>query len=117
MKTLNEIKKANYLVLRTISELPSNEFGGQGHIYLPETKPMFVVFSNSYDWEHVSVSFTYRCPVWEEMCKVKDIFFNEEESVVQYHPPKSNYVNHHPYCLHLWKPLKEKIPLPPKHFV
>lgn len=56
------------------------------------------------EWEHVSVSRQSRCPTWPEMCKIKDLFWGEEETVIQYHPPKSEYVNIHPYCLHLWKP-------------
>ena len=54
---------------------------------------------------------------WEEMCRVKDIFWGEDECVVQFHPPKSEYVNLHPYCLHLWKKIGEKADLPPKEFV
>ena len=54
-------------------------------------------------WEHVSVSTGYRIPNWIEMCFVKDLFWNEEECVIQFHPPKSEYVNHHPFTLHLWK--------------
>ena len=41
----------------------------------------------------------------------------EDETVVQYHPPKSDYVNNHPYCLHLWRPHSQEIPRPPKIFV
>ena len=64
-------------------------------------------------WEHVSVSTTHRTPNWTEMCFVKNLFWNEDECVIQYHPPKKDYVNCHPYCLHLWKPLKHVIPMPP----
>lgn len=64
-------------------------------------------------WEHVSVSTTVRCPTWEEMVWIKGLFFDDEETVVQYHPPKSQYVNHHPYCLHLWRPHGVELPLPP----
>jgi len=63
-----------------------------------------VIASAAGGWEHVSVSLRTRCPTWEEMCYVKGIFFGEEETVMQLHPPKSQYVNHHPYCLHLWRP-------------
>ena len=71
-------------------------------------------------FDHVSVSVgprggkERRCPTWEEMCWIKDQFFEPEELVVQYHPPKSAYVNAHPYCLHLWRPVGVEIPLPPK---
>jgi hypothetical protein len=68
-------------------------------------------------WEHVSISTQKRPPNWQEMCFVKDLFWDEDEIALQYHPPKWAYVNHHPYCLHLWKPLNEVIPLPPTWMV
>lgn len=64
-------------------------------------------------WEHVSVSTRGRCPNWEEMCFIKDLFWDEEEMVMQVHPPKSEWINNHKFCLHLWKPKYEKIPAPP----
>jgi hypothetical protein len=57
----------------------------------------------SQGWEHVSVSLKHRTPNWQEMAFVKDLFWNDDECVVQFHPPKSEYVNHHPNCLHLWR--------------
>lgn len=51
------------------------------------------------------------------MCDVKRIFWRDDEVVLQYHPAKSNYVNVHPYVLHLWKPLAMAIPVPPIEFV
>lgn len=68
--------------------------------------------SDEIPWEHVSVSLRHRCPTWDEMCWVKSLFFDEEEAVVQFHPPRSEYVNQHAFCLHLWKPWKA-IELPP----
>ena len=47
------------------------------------------------------------------MCWVKDLFWAAEEAVMQLHPPKSEWVNNHNYCLHLWRPLDGNIPLPP----
>lgn len=66
---------------------------------------------------HVSVSLPRRCPTWDEMCLIKDIFWDEEECVVQFHPPRSQYVDTHPYCLHLWKKIGETYETPPKEFV
>lgn len=67
-----------------------------------------------YGWEHVSVSVKdRRCPIWEEMCFVKKLFWEDEEEVMQLHPKASEYVNHHPYCLHLWRPIGSVIPTPP----
>ena len=78
-------------------------------------KYAFVIASDGMGWEHVSVSMenVERCPKWNEMCKIKDMFFEENEVVMQLHPKKSEYVNNHNYCLHLWKPLQDKIPTPP----
>jgi hypothetical protein len=54
-------------------------------------------------WEHVSVSTRRRTPNWREMSFVKDLFWDDEECVVQFHPPRSEYVNNHPHVLHLWR--------------
>jgi len=64
-------------------------------------------------WEHVSVSLYNRCPTWQEMCWVKDLFWSENECVVQYHPAKAQYVNRHDNCLHLWRLKDAEFPLPP----
>lgn len=69
------------------------------------------------EWEHVSVTTSYRCLTWEEMCKIKDMFFLEDEAVMQIHPAKKNYVNVHNYTLHLWRPKTKEIPLPPPSLV
>ena len=47
------------------------------------------------------------------MCALKDMFFRDDEYVVQYHPAKSEYVNNMPNCLHLWKPTAAELPVPP----
>ena len=55
--------------------------------------------------QHVSIElYARRLPTWEEMCFVKDIFWDEEEEVVQIHPKKSHYVNL-TEALHLWRPV------------
>ena len=72
-------------------------------------------------WEHVSVSIPgekRKTPTWEEMCAVRDMFFNPDENVVEYHPAKSDYVNNWPFCLHLWRPNDgTEIPMPPRIMV
>lgn len=64
-------------------------------------------------WEHVSVSLPNRCPTWEEMSFIKGTFWDDGDCVVQFHPPRSEYVNNHPFCLHLWRPTGHDIPTPP----
>jgi hypothetical protein len=69
--------------------------------------------SDGLDWEHVSISLNkQRSPDWEEMCMIKNIFWEESDCVVQYHPSKSDYVSFHEFCLHLWRPTKEHLPKP-----
>ena len=55
-------------------------------------KSFFVIASSNGGWEHVSVSpgnhNRKSCPAWDEMCAIKDMFFDAEETVVQFHPPK-----------------------------
>ncbi len=69
---------------------------------------------DEYQFEHVSVSLAHRCPTWDEMCKVKDLFWDSEDTVVQYHPPRSEYVNLAKHCLHLWRWTKGEFPRPSK---
>lgn len=76
-----------------------------------------VIASNGEGWEHVSVSMSDELPSWSDMCHIKDLFWNEGDAVMQLHPPKSEYVNNHPYCLHLWRPTEGEIPLPPSILV
>lgn len=82
-----------------------------GHIQLA------IIASDGGGWEHVSVSTRHRIPRWEEMCFVKDLFWDEEDEVIQFHPRKSEYVNCHPNCLHLWRPINQSILLPPSNLV
>lgn len=76
-------------------------------------RELFVIASHGAEWDHVSVSLSNRTPNWQEMCFIKDLFFEKEECVIQYHPPKSKYVDIHSCCLHLWKPHNIEIPMPP----
>lgn len=102
-----------------VTVIQSGEDGGKGYVNIGRGlgNGPGVVWSFGGGWDHVSVSFPNRCPTWDEMCKIKDIFFTPEECCVEYHPQKSRYVNVHPYCLHIWRPQNEKIPQPPMRYV
>ena len=91
------------------------EYGANGVFVLTYHIEFSLIVSSEFGWEHVSVRPYYqdRTPTWDEMCHFKDLFWNDDECVVQYHPPKSEYVNCHPYVLHLWKPAVGKILRPP----
>lgn len=100
------------------------EWGFAGAFSFPldgEPRRILVVASDGMGWQHVSVSFgahSPKCPSWEIMCKVKDLFWEPEDWVVQFHPPKSEYVNYHPGCLHMWRCTDgREMPTPPSIMV
>lgn len=91
-----------------------DSYGANGCFIIPhpqrEDVYLACIVSDQEGWDHVSVTLgnnegpIARCPVWEEMCFIKDIFWNKDEVVIQYHPAESDYVSCHHFCLHLWKP-------------
>ncbi len=87
------------------------------HVLGPCGRVLRTVSGNGFGWEHVSVSLEKHCPNWQEMYFVKDLFWDEEETVIQFHAPKSEYVNNAPNCLHLWRPLNIPFPMPPADMV
>ena len=72
--------------------------------FLLDGKRIRCIASDGGGWKHVSVSIEgdNRPPRWGIMCQIKDLFFEPEDCVVQFHPPQSKYINHHPGCLHIW---------------
>ena len=81
--------------------------GGMGLFKRGALKGMTVIWSYAGGWEHVSIDGKTRMPTWDEMCYLKDMFFDDDECCVQYHPPKSEYVNNVKHCLHIWKPIEK----------
>lgn len=97
---------------------PNWGFNGAFRVMGPTATALLIVastaeFPEACGWEHVSISTKKRCPNWIEMCFIKDLFWGPEECVVQFHPPKSQYVNNHPFTLHLWKNTLAEWALPP----
>ena len=105
--------------MKPISEIEANEYVWDmrpapiahsfvGYCKLPQAKrcSLLISYSEGNEMDHVSVSPMNRftVPTWEDMCALKDIFFEDEEVVLQFHPRKSQYVNIMNNCLHLWRP-------------
>jgi hypothetical protein len=105
----------------------TDEDGNNGFFIIPHKKINGYYYriqaSDGEGWEHVSVTLgadnkpVNRCPTWAEMCYIKDIFWNKQDCVIQYHPPESENINNHPFCLHLWRPVALVIPIPDKYLV
>lgn len=62
-------------------------------------------------WLHVSLSKRNRLPSWKNLKEVKDIFIGYDKKAIMVLPEDSEYVNFHPYCLHLFCNL-DRDPLP-----
>lgn len=93
---------------------PGDGFNGAFHIQIHGVQ-LLIIASDGMGWQHVSVSMPQHpkmTPSWPIMCKVKELFWDDEEAVMQLHPPKSRYVNQHPGCLHLWRPTEPGVTIP-----
>lgn len=101
-----------------------------GAFFVPHGKIGFVIIASDgveegpgKGWEHVSARVKgntekeNRIPTWIEMCWIKQLFWEDTETVVQYHPPRSEYVNNHGDVLHLWKWTDGEFPRPPSILV
>lgn len=108
MKSLEELQTTPHLIIGRVGM-----DGGSGEVHLQKWSGS-VIWSYGGGWDHVSVA-PYKkhiTPSWEDMCMIKNMFFDEDEVAVQFHPAKSEYVNKMPNCLHIWKPQTEKLPVP-----
>ena len=78
-----------------------------------------IIFSTGAGWEHVSVAPFKRSitPSWDDMCAIKNIFWKEDEAVIQIHPSIDDYVNNKENCLHLWRCTYKEMVLPPSILV
>lgn len=113
MKDIEEIMASG-----RVSNVVLSEDGGHG-VYTAYNFQGSVIFSIGAGWDHVSIS-PYKkrfLPSWDDMCRLKDVFFYEEEDVIQIHPKKSEYVNNMGNCLHLWRCNYKEMVLPPSILV
>lgn len=110
MKTIEEIKKTPNLIIE--AETENDGMGGRYYDRI-NNKWLNFIFSYQLGWEHLSVSTPCKTPTWEQMCMMKDIFWNKDEACVEYHPKDEDYVNMHKHCLHIWKPTNQELPTPP----
>ena len=93
-------------------------FGPVGLFRIPYGRDaLTVACGDGEGWDHVSVSLRSRCPTWGEMEFVRAIWFEDDETVVQFSPPRDRMVNNHPYCLHMWRSQNETQPVPDERLV
>lgn len=112
MRTADEIYKRLEAARAKIS---SDSFDCRAGAFMVRRKGILlsVIACDTKGWDHVSVSLAFRSPTWEEMTFIKEIFFEDEETCIQYHAAKSRYKNVHEFCRHLWRPQEIALPDPP----
>jgi hypothetical protein len=116
MKTMDQM----VATLRGCGEIiQMGDDGMWGFLRGPDGAVYKFIASWGLGWEHVSISSKPKrpCPTWNVMCFAKDVFWNGSEAVIQIHPTQADYVDFHPNCLHLWRPIEQNIPLPPANLV
>lgn len=112
---MSDWKYLNQHRIRTGPFASSDEDGFNGmFLLMVEGLELKCLASDGAGWKHVSVSLngSFRIPSWDIMSRVKELFWEDEETVMQLHPPKSQYVNQHPGCLHLWSPTDPNVTIP-----
>ena len=124
MRNIEEIKQTSGIVIKKEGK---DGFGGtvfpieykNGKVKIDNRidKALHFIFSWGCGFEHLSVSTPVKTPTWEQMQKMKEIFWNNDEVCMQLHPKKEDYVDNMPYCLHIWKPIDKEIPTPPSIMV
>lgn len=65
-----------------------------GGIWLPPNEKML--------W-HLSMAHHERYPTWDEIADVRYSLVPDNVTMAMLLPPMNDYVNDHPYCLHLWQ--------------
>ena len=103
----------------TAEELPCNwsvqAIGADGGAY-KSCDGLVVIISCSIEkdgnsWVHLSLSRKKSVPTWIDLVKVKEIFLGAEALALQVLPPRSEWVNVHEFCLHLYQCLEDR-PIP-----
>ena len=126
MKNLRELDRYRDMRPSTVAYLKEagveeKHWHRHGVFFLPiethECGTLKVLASSGEGWDHVSVSLPDRCPTWNEMEIVAQAFFKPYEVAMQLHVPATDHVNHHPFCLHWWRPQGRPIPRPRKALV
>jgi hypothetical protein len=115
MTSLEKLCRANRWRVKTGQMASDETYGWNGAFIVPlEGEMWHVILSDKMGWKHLSISNAQsrKLPSWTVMGRVKDAFFADDEWCCQFFPAKEEYVNDHPWCLHLWVSLDEPMPHP-----
>lgn len=74
-----------------------------GELWLSHAKRLSVIVSLDGGDLHASIAHPDRYPTWAEIVRVRNWIFPAEMEVVMVLARRSEYVNLHPNCFHLWQ--------------
>lgn len=98
---LTDVELSNGLVLRHVGKWQHAE------VYENEALKLRVLASMDDTRHglllHVSLSHPDHLPDWEYVKRIKYAFYGDDRDAMMVLPRKEDYVNKHPYCLHLWE--------------
>lgn len=84
---------------------------------------MMCIASDRHGWDRVSCypmdekgNTIPRTPIFEEMEAVKKYFWDDSDSVIQFHSLNTDE-QQNPYMLHIWRPQLAIFPTPPKEAI
>lgn len=98
-------------------QLPTNRLGPDAQEYMGAwtfngllVMASVARYDDGKEWLHVSCSRERRIPTYEELTRVKRDFIGDDKKAVMVLPEKSNHVNIHEYCLHLFYSAENSLP-------
>lgn len=83
------------------------EDGGEGKAFVNRMRRLSVIVSGDIEldgrrWVHFSVASPDRLPSWDTLVEMKELFLGKERKAIQVIPPRTEHVNIHKNCLHLF---------------
>jgi hypothetical protein len=73
---------------------------------------LYITATEKDSWECVEVYTPVRYPIWEELCLVRNLFWDRNDLVIQYYPREKDCSNFKKYSVCLWRPTNQLIPNP-----
>lgn len=94
-----------------------DSFDSNGYFLVPYKEEFLLcLISDSGGWDHVNISLPARTPNWEEIEFVRDIFFDAQDIVVIYSPPRLFPYVTNPFHIHMWRRQGHQFPIPNMYF-
>lgn len=92
--------------------------GNNGAFLIPATgHPAAVIASDQDGWEMVSIAHCERPLTLAEVDAIRDLFWSQDDVVIQFHFPHQDRKGQHRYAVKLWRRAGQDAQLPPRHLL